>query len=130
MCDETSYSAAAHWRFSVAAQTGLPIDIVYIFCPQAVDPEAAKFDEMRYIKPSTFPEPTRSMLLGAKDGDMLPPSTTSGGVELYAVCGRRTIGANDAQRTKTQEDLQYQQLESLAQRHMRNLRQDAHIEYR
>ena len=38
--------------------------------------------------------------------------------------------ANDAQRTKTQEDLQYQQLESLAQRHMRNLRQDAHIEYR
>lgn len=90
----------------------------------------AKLDELRFIKPSTVPEPTRSMLLSAKDGDMLPPATTSAGVELYAVCGRRTISANDAQRTKTQEDLQYQQLDSLAQRHMRNLRQDAHIEYR
>lgn len=91
---------------------------------------SAKFDEMRFIKPSSVPEPTRSMLLSAKDGDMLPPSTTNAGIELYAVCGRRTLAANDAQRTKTQEDLQYKQLESLAQRHMRNLRQDAHIEYR
>ncbi len=46
------------------------------------------------------------------------------------VCGRRTVAANDAQRTKTQEELQGKQLEILAQRHMRNLRQDAHIEYR
>ena len=70
------------------------------------------------------------MLLSAKDGDMLPPSTTAAGIEVYAVCGRRTTLANDAQRTKTQEELQYQQLEILAKRHMRNLRQDAHIEYR
>jgi peptidyl-prolyl cis-trans isomerase SurA len=91
----------------------------------------AKLDDLRFIKPATVPEPTRSMLLSAKDGDMLPPSTTNAGVEIYAVCGRRAAAAaNDAQRTKTQEELQYQQLESLAQRHMRNLRQDAHIEYR
>ena len=85
---------------------------------------------MKFIKPATVPEPTRSMLLSAKDGDMLPPSTTTAGVEIYAVCGRRTVAANDAQRTKTQEELQSKQLEILAQRHMRNLRQDAHIEYR
>lgn len=90
----------------------------------------AKLDDMRFIKPGTVPEPTRSMLLSAKDGDMLPPATTNAGVEVYAVCGRRTTAANEAQRSKTQEDLQYQQLDSLAQRHMRNLRQDAHIEYR
>jgi peptidyl-prolyl cis-trans isomerase SurA len=90
----------------------------------------AKFEDMKFIKPATVPEPTRSMLLSAKDGDMLPPSTTTAGVEIYAVCGRRTAVANDAQRTKTQEDLQGKQLEILAQRHMRNLRQDAHIEYR
>jgi len=90
----------------------------------------AKFEDMKFIKPATIPEPTRSMLLSAKDGDMLPPSTTTAGVEIYAVCGRRTAVANDAQRTKTQEDLQGKQLEILAQRHMRNLRQDAHIEYR
>ena len=46
------------------------------------------------------------------------------------MCGRRGVAVNDAQRTKAQEDLQFKQLEMLAQRHMRNLRQDAHIEYR
>ena len=90
----------------------------------------AKFEDLKFIKPATVPEPTRSMLLSAKDGDMLPPSTTAAGVEIYAVCGRRTVAANDAQRNKTQEDLQSKQLDILAQRHMRNLRQDAHIEYR
>ena len=47
-----------------------------------------------------------------------------------ALCGRRGVAANDAQRTKAQEELQSKQLEMLAQRHMRNLRQDAHIEHR
>lgn len=90
----------------------------------------AKLDDLRYIKPATIAEPTRSMLLSAKDGDMLPPATTSAGVEVYAVCGRRAIVANEAQRTKTQEELQTKQLDMLAQRHMRNLKQDAHIEHR
>jgi peptidyl-prolyl cis-trans isomerase SurA len=90
----------------------------------------AKVDELRYIKPSAVQEPTRTMLLSAKDGDMLPPATTSAGVEVYAVCARRTVAGNEAQRAKTQEDLQYKQLDMFAQRHMRNLRQDAHIEYR
>ena len=90
----------------------------------------AKFEDVKFIKPATVPEPTRSMLLSAKDGDMLPPSTTAAGVEIYAVCGRRAVVGNDAQRTKTQEELQGKQLDILAQRHMRNLRQDAHIEYR
>ena len=90
----------------------------------------AKVDELRYLKPSTVQEPTRSMLLSAKDGDMLPPTTTNAGIEVYAVCARRTAAGNEAQRAKTQEELQYKQLEMFAQRHMRNLRQDAHIEYR
>jgi peptidyl-prolyl cis-trans isomerase SurA len=90
----------------------------------------ARFEDMKFVRPSTIPEPTRSMLLSAKDGAMLPPMTTSAGVELYAVCGRRGIAVNDAQRSKTQQELQLKQLETLAQRHMRNLRQDAHIEYR
>ena len=90
----------------------------------------AKFEDMKFIKPAIVPEPTRSMLLSAKDGDMLPPATTTAGIEIYAVCGRRAVVGNDAQRTKTQEELQGKQLDILAQRHMRNLRQDAHIEYR
>jgi peptidyl-prolyl cis-trans isomerase SurA len=90
----------------------------------------ARFEDSKFVKPSAIPEPTRSMLLSAKDGDMLPPTTTGDGVELYAVCGRRGVAVNDAQRSKTQEELQFKQLEMLAQRHMRNLRQDAHIENR
>ena len=46
------------------------------------------------------------MLLSAKDGDMLPPTTAAAGIELYAVCGRRAIKADDKQRNKAQEDLQ------------------------
>jgi peptidyl-prolyl cis-trans isomerase SurA len=90
----------------------------------------SRFEDVKFLRPSAVPEPTRSMLLSAKDGDMLPPTTTAAGIELYAVCGRRGVAVNDAQRNKTQEDLQYKQLDALAQRHMRNLRQDAHIEYR
>ena len=90
----------------------------------------ARFEDTKFVKPSAIPEPTRSMLLSAKDGDMLPPTTTGDGVELYAVCGRRGVAVNDAQRSKAQEELQFKQLEMLAQRHMRNLRQDAHIENR
>jgi peptidyl-prolyl cis-trans isomerase SurA len=90
----------------------------------------AKLEDLRFVKPGAIPEPMRSMLLSAKDGDMLPPATTGAGVEIYALCGRRAAAADEAKRSKAKEDLQYKQLETLAQRHMRNLRQDAHIEYR
>ena len=32
----------------------------------------ARFEDMKFVEPSAVPEPTRSMLLSAKDGDMLP----------------------------------------------------------
>jgi peptidyl-prolyl cis-trans isomerase SurA len=70
------------------------------------------------------------MLLSAKDNDVLPPVTTSAGVELYAVCGRRPIGGSDAQRTRALNELQSKELDILARRHMRNLRQEANIEYK
>ena len=63
----------------------------------------ANFEDMKFIKPGTIPEPTRSMLLSAKDGDMLPPSTTKAGIEVYAVCGRRSASANDKQRSKSRK---------------------------
>jgi peptidyl-prolyl cis-trans isomerase SurA len=89
-----------------------------------------KFEDMKYLKPGTIAEPMRSMLLSAKDDDMLPPVTTSGGVELYAVCGRRPIGGNESQRAKALVELQTKELDVLARRHMRNLRQEANIEYK
>jgi len=90
----------------------------------------SKFEDMKYVKPGSIAEPMRSMLLSAKDDDVLPPVTTSAGVELYAVCGRRSISGNDAQRTKAMQELQSKELDVLARRHMRNLRQEANIEYK
>lgn len=91
---------------------------------------SAKFDDMGSRKPSTLTEPTKSLLLSAKDGEMIPPTVGKGGVELYAVCGRQTIKADEQKRTAAQEELRQKEFELLAKRHLQNLRQDALIEYR
>lgn len=89
-----------------------------------------KFDDMKFIKPSSISEPTRSLLLSARDGDMLPPSAMPGAIDLLAVCGRRSVKADEKQREKVQEDLRAKEFEMLAKRHLRDIRQDAHIEFR
>ena len=61
---------------------------------------------------------------------MLPPATAAGGIEVYAVCGRRPIKADEKQREKAQEELAQKEFEIVAKRHLRDLRQDAHIEFR
>lgn len=96
----------------------------------AKEAPGVKFDDMKFIKPSSISEPTRSLLLSAKDGDMLPPSATPGAVDLLAVCARRTVKGDEKQREKVQEDLRAKEFEMLAKRHLRDIRQDAHIEFR
>src|SRR5262245_52987563 len=90
----------------------------------------ARFEDMKYIKPSTISEPTRSMLLSARDGDVLPPATVAAGIEIYAVCGRRSIKADEKERERAQEELAEKDFEIMATRQLRDLRQDAHGEYR
>jgi peptidyl-prolyl cis-trans isomerase SurA len=90
----------------------------------------ARFEDAKYIRPSSVPEPLRSLLLAAKDGDVVPPAATPAGIELFAVCGRRPIKADDKQREKVQNELAQHEFEILAKRHLRDLMQDAHIEYR
>jgi peptidyl-prolyl cis-trans isomerase SurA len=85
---------------------------------------------MKYIKPASIAEPMRSMLLSAKDDDVLPPVTTSAGIELYAVCGRRALNGSEERRTKAMAELQSKELDVLARRALRNLRQEANIEYK
>jgi peptidyl-prolyl cis-trans isomerase SurA len=89
-----------------------------------------RFEDMKYVKPGSIAEPMRSMLLSAKDDDMLPPVTTAAGIELYAVCGRRALSGNEERRSKAMADLQSKELDVLARRHLRNLRQEANIEYK
>ena len=75
-------------------------------------------------------EPVRSMLLGAKDGEMLPPQTSPDGIELVALCARRALGIDDKLRTEATNELQSKKFEEFATRRLRELRQDAQIENR
>lgn len=90
----------------------------------------ARYEDLKFIRPSSIAEPTRSLLLSAKDGDMLPPATAAGGIEVYAVCGRRPIKTDEKVRERAEGDLVQREFEIVAKRHLRDLRQDAHIEFR
>ncbi|MEQ8825702.1 MAG: SurA N-terminal domain-containing protein [Filomicrobium sp.] len=90
----------------------------------------ARFSNMGPTKAGRIPEPTRTMLINASDGEMLPPSVGSNGVELWVLCGRNTVEADKTKRDAAKEELRQKEFQVLAARHLNDLRQDAHIEYR
>ncbi len=75
-------------------------------------------------------QPTRAILLATEDGRTTPPTITSSGIELYAVCARRSVVRNEKQRREVRTKLLSQEYNILARRHLRDLRQDAFVEYR
>jgi peptidyl-prolyl cis-trans isomerase SurA len=81
----------------------------------------AKFEELGKRRPAAFPEPTRTLLLNAQDGEMLPPSVGEGGVDIYA---------EDQKRSMAEGELKQKEFELLSKRRLKDLRTDAHIEYR
>ncbi len=94
------------------------------------DQTGTKFEAASFVKPSTIAEPQRSMMLSAKDDELLPPQTSAAGVELVAVCSRRALQIDDKVREEATQELQSRKFEELAKRYLRDLRQDAHIENR
>ena len=94
------------------------------------DVGAARFDNLGLRNASSVPEPTRTLLLSASDGEMLPPQLTSNGVELWILCGRKSVDAKVGNRAKSQESLRRKEFEVLAKRHLMDLRQRANIEHR
>lgn len=90
----------------------------------------ARFDDLGERRPSSIPEPTRSLLLSAHDDEMLPPAIGEGGIELWAVCGRKAIKTAQAKSQNARSDLRQKEFEILSKKHLKDLRQDAHIEYR
>lgn len=81
-------------------------------------------------KSSSIPEPTRSLLLNAQDGDLLPASVSQSGVELWALCGRKAPSGETSARESAQNELRQREFDVLAQKHLKDLRQDAAIEIR
>jgi peptidyl-prolyl cis-trans isomerase SurA len=90
----------------------------------------ARFDNLGGRLPSAIPEPTRSLLLAARDGELLPPTVGTEGVEIWAVCSRKAVAADLERRQSVQAELRQKEFEVLAKKHLKDLRQDAAIEYR
>jgi peptidyl-prolyl cis-trans isomerase SurA len=81
--------------------------------------------------PDSFPHTMRAYLIHTKKGHLTPPTMTSSGVELYAVCERKQRRiADKSKRLAVKEKLRQQEFEVLARRHLQDLRQEASIEYR
>lgn len=89
-----------------------------------------RVEDLGKRRPSSFPEPTRSLLMSAKDNEMLPPAVNDGGVDLFAVCGRSVLKAEDQKRTQAEGELKQKEFELLSKKHLKDLRTDAAIEYR
>lgn len=89
----------------------------------------AQLKDMGSVSPSKMSEPTRSMLLSANEGDMLPPSLASGGIELFAVCSKSSKGSLE-DRMAASRRIENQELTMLGRRHLADLKRDAHIERR
>ncbi len=90
----------------------------------------AKFETLGSKPANSFAEPTRSLLLNAKDDELLPPSVAAGGIEIWAVCKRKELKADLERRQSAQSELRQKEFEVLAKKHLKDLRQDASIEYR
>ncbi len=87
----------------------------------------AKYTKLGLRNPTSFSEPTRTMLLTAGDNQITPPTLGANGIELYAVCGRRAGRGSEKQRQQVKGNLRQQEFLVMASRHMRDVRTEARI---
>jgi peptidyl-prolyl cis-trans isomerase SurA len=92
--------------------------------------DGARHENMGSRNISSFPEPSRTMLLNAQENSMVPPAMTSTGIELYAVCGRKVIKAAEVKRTQLANEERQGTFERLSKSHLRKLLDSAIIENR
>ena len=92
--------------------------------------EGASVKTLADQQPASLVQPARLLVMNAKMGQMTPPTLTSSAVEMYAVCGKRSVRGDDKTREETQRKLMNEEMGIRAERLLRDLRQDAFIEYR
>ncbi|HRY07557.1 MAG TPA: SurA N-terminal domain-containing protein [Hyphomicrobiaceae bacterium] len=97
----------------------------------------AKFEDLGERQPASIAEPTRTLLLNAKSGEMIPPNVGPDGVELWAVCERKEVaadkgapGVGGGSGKSAKEERRRKELDILARKHLKDLRQDATIDCR
>jgi peptidyl-prolyl cis-trans isomerase SurA len=92
--------------------------------------EGASVKTLSDEKPSSLTQPVRLLVTRAKIGQMTPPTISSAAVEVYAVCGKRSFRGDEAARSETQRKLMNDEMKIRAERLLRDLKQEAFIEYR
>ncbi len=93
--------------------------------------EGANIKTLADQKPSSLAQPARLLVMNAKIGQMTPPTISASAIELYAVCGKRVLqGRRHGPRADVQRKLMNQEMMIRAERLLRDLRQEAFIEYR
>ncbi len=80
--------------------------------------------------PKQLPKAARAIFLEAKAGEMTPPNITSDGIILYAICSRRSVAGDDKKRADVKNQLRQKEFQLLRRRYLRDLRQDAYIDYK
>jgi hypothetical protein len=68
--------------------------------------------------------------MNAKVGQMTPPTLSGSAIEAYAVCGKHAAKGDPEKRQQAQVKLMEQELGIRAEGLLRDMRQDAFIEYR
>jgi peptidyl-prolyl cis-trans isomerase SurA len=81
-------------------------------------------------KPASLAQPARLLVMTAKIGQMTPPTIAAAAIELYAVCGKRASKGDESTREQTERKLLNDEMMVRAQRRLREMRQEAFIEYR
>jgi peptidyl-prolyl cis-trans isomerase SurA len=92
--------------------------------------EGASIKTLADQQPTSLVQPARLLVMNAKTGQMTPPTLTTSAVEMYAVCGKRSVKGDDKTREETERKLVNDEMTIRAERLLRDLRQDAFIEYR
>ena len=77
-----------------------------------------------------MPSPINLILSDMKAGQITPPQPTDKGLEMYAVCDRQQVRIDDNKRTKVLGEMRQKAFQMRAARYLKDLRADAHIEYR
>jgi peptidyl-prolyl cis-trans isomerase SurA len=80
--------------------------------------------------PDQLGQPIRTLVMNAKVGQMTPPTLTGSAIEAYAMCGKHAVKGDPKKRQETQIKLMEQELGIRAEGLLRDMRQDAFIEYR
>jgi peptidyl-prolyl cis-trans isomerase SurA len=92
--------------------------------------DGASVNTLQDHKAASLAQPARLLVMHAKIGQMTPPTISQAAVELYAVCGKRSSPVTDTAREQAQRQLMNTEMGLRAERLLRDIRQEAFIEYR